>query len=149
MIPCNNMALEVEVPDPSYNFFVLEQDVMNGTKWMAPDVIPSEPLDYVWNKHEFKASDPGGGVWDSRDWNDPSNIHRLDYRLGYLQVLWKFGTVGIGSNRKVQFFGAFGKTGGNYEEVAPFYTDATYDTLNGCDGPNCFPGDVPTTDPYV
>jgi hypothetical protein len=149
VIPCNNMALEVEVPDPQYNYFVLEQDVMNGTKWVAPDVIPSEPLDYVWNKHEFKASNPTGDPWFPESWNDPSNIHRLDYRLGYLQILWKFGDFGIGSNRKAQFYGAFGKTDGNYEEVTPFYEDATYDTLNGCDGPDCEPWDVPTTDPYV
>lgn len=52
MIPCYSLFLEIEVPDPSLNYFVLNQDeIENDTQLIAPSPIAGTP-----NTREFCVS---------------------------------------------------------------------------------------------
>ncbi len=39
MIPCRNLRLEVLIPDPSLNYFVIERDEIEGEMLIAPRYI--------------------------------------------------------------------------------------------------------------
>ena len=47
MIPCADLFLEIEVPDPTLNYFILNQDKINNTEHLlgrkTPGVLPTRP----------------------------------------------------------------------------------------------------------
>lgn len=44
MIPCYSLRLEVEVPDPALNYFIINQDIIGGDKVIAPEWVGNTPL---------------------------------------------------------------------------------------------------------
>lgn len=45
MIPCYSMRLEVEIPDPALNYFIINQDIIGGDALIAPSYVGNLPND--------------------------------------------------------------------------------------------------------
>jgi len=63
MIPCYSLFLEVEIPDPALNYFVLGRDEIEGDRELAPNIIapPDSDVDLP---YQFELSVVSGGPWE-------------------------------------------------------------------------------------
>lgn len=74
MIPCFTLRLEVEVPDPALNYFIINQDTIEGDALVAPAWVGNLPEDEVGIGFSTRTTHNEGPYW----WDYWKSVAKFD-----------------------------------------------------------------------